>query len=83
MTDSRPRARELGIRIGPFSTGPHNAITDVHGVRVGHVTLMEGDNVRTGVTAILPHPGNVFREKVNAAMVVGNGFGKLIGAFVH
>ncbi len=75
----RPRARELGMTIGVFSTGPHNAITDVPGVRVGQVTVREGEDVRTGVTAILPHAGNVFREKVPAAVVVGNGFGKLLG----
>lgn len=76
---SRPRARELGIEPGVFSPGPLNAITDVSGVRIGHFTLIEGDSVRTGVTAILPHPGNLFQQKVPAAMMVGNGFGKLIG----
>jgi D-aminopeptidase len=75
----RPRARELGMEIGIFATGTHNAITDVAGVRVGQVTVWEGDDVRTGVTAILPHPGNLFREKVPGALVVGNGFGKLLG----
>lgn len=79
QTPTRPRARDLGLHPGKFPPGPLNAITDVPGVRVGQVTLIEGDNVRTGVTAILPHPGNVFRDKVNAAMVVGNGFGKLVG----
>lgn len=77
--EARLRLRELGIEIGIFRTGPHNAITDVDGVRVGHVTLIEGDAVRTGVTAILPHAGNLFREKVPAAIYVGNGFGKLVG----
>jgi D-aminopeptidase len=75
----RPRARELGMEIGIFSTGTHNAITDVAGVRVGHSTVWEGDDIRTGVTAILPHSGNIFREKVPGAVVVGNGFGKLLG----
>jgi D-aminopeptidase len=65
--------------IGVLSPGPLNAITDVEGVRVGHRTLVEGDSVRTGVTAILPHGGNIFREKVPAAIDVGNGFGKLVG----
>ena len=75
----RPRVRELGIQVGVFPTGTHNAITDVEGVRVGQVTIWEGEGVRTGVTAILPHGGNIFREKVPAAVVVGNGFGKLLG----
>jgi len=75
----RPRARELGIEVGIFSPGRNNAITDIDGVRVGQVTVMEGQDVRTGVTAILPHPGNIFREKVPGAVVVGNGFGKLLG----
>ena len=71
----RPRARELGIAPGVFQPGPLNAITDVPGVRVGHFTLINGDDIRTGATAIVPHPGNVFQEKVPAAIVVGNGFG--------
>lgn len=75
-----PRARDLGISPGILPTGPLNAITDVEGVRVGHVTIVEGDEVRTGVTAILPHPGNVFQDKVPAAIAVGNGFGKLAGS---
>ena len=75
----RPRARDLGIQVGIFEIGALNAITDVPGVRVGQTTVREGDSIRTGVTAILPHPGNVFREKVPAAVVVGNGFGKLVG----
>jgi D-aminopeptidase len=74
------RARELGLAPGVFPTGPLNAITDVAGVRVGHTTVAEGDSVRTGITAILPHGGNVFRERVPAALHVGNGFGKLLGA---
>lgn len=79
QSTERPRARELGIQVGIFSPGPHNAITDVAGVRVGHATVWEGDNIRTGVTAILPHPGNTFRDKVPGAVAVGNGFGKLLG----
>jgi D-aminopeptidase len=75
----RPRARELGIRIGILPPGAANAVTDVGGVRVGHTTLVEGDDVRTGVTVIVPHGGNVFREKVPAAVFVANGFGKLTG----
>jgi len=75
----RPRARDLGIQIGIFQPGPHNAITDVQGVRVGHTTVVEGDAIRTGVTAILPHEGDLFRSRVPAALHVGNGFGKLVG----
>jgi D-aminopeptidase len=77
---SRPRARELGITVGILPPGPLNAITDVQGVMVGHTTLVRGDNVRTGVTAILPHAGNLFQEKVPGAVFVGNGFGKLAGS---
>ena len=79
-TQNRPRARDLGITVGILPTGPLNAITDVDGVLVGHTTLIRGDNVRTGVTAILPHSGNLFREKVPGAVFVGNGFGKLAGS---
>ncbi len=75
----RPRAREAGIIIGQLPTGPANAITDVPGVRVGQITVVQGDTVRTGVTAILPHDGNVFNSRVPAAIEVGNGFGKLLG----
>jgi D-aminopeptidase len=75
----RPRVREFGIKTGVLETGPLNAITDVAGVAVGHVTLIEGTDVRTGVTAILPHGGNIFQEKVPAAIFVANGFGKLTG----
>jgi D-aminopeptidase len=75
----RKRVRELGIAPGILPVGKWNAISDVRGVRVGHVTLNEGEDIRTGVTAILPHDGNLFQEKVPAAIVVGNGFGKLIG----
>ncbi|RUL85705.1 DmpA family aminopeptidase [Tautonia sociabilis] len=76
----RPRARDLGIRPGVFPTGPMNAITDVPGVRVGQETIIEGQDVRTGVTAILSHGGNLFREKVPGAVFVGNAFGKLAGS---
>jgi len=75
----RLRARDLGIHPGPFPPGKWNAITDVRSVRVGHTTRIEGENVRTGVTAVLPPPDNIFDQKLAAAMVVGNGFGKLIG----
>ena len=76
----RPRARDLGIAPGAGTPGALNAITDIAGVRVGHVTLNTGDRVRTGVTAILPHAGNLFREKVPGAVFVGNAFGKLAGS---
>ena len=76
----RPRARDLGIEPGAGKPGPLNAITDVAGVRVGHTTVSSGENVRTGVTAILPHEGNLFREKVAGAVFVGNAFGKLAGS---
>src|SRR6056297_2465147 len=75
----RERIRDLGINPGILPTGEWNAITDVDGVMVGHKTLIEGDNIRTGVTAILPHGGNLFRERVPAAVYVGNGFGKALG----
>ena len=77
---NRSRARELGVKVGILAPGPLNAITDVNGVLVGHTTVIRGDNVRTGVTAILPHGGNLFREKVPGAVFVGNGFGKLAGS---
>ena len=73
------RARDYGITIGILNTGKNNAITDVPGVKVGHVTLIKGDSVNTGVTAILPHSGNIFQNKVPAAIYIGNGFGKLTG----
>jgi D-aminopeptidase len=76
----KARARDLGIIVGTLPTGPLNAITDVAGVRVGHATLNQGANVRTGVTAILPHSGNLFREKVPGAVFIGNAFGKLVGS---
>lgn len=77
--ESRPRAREVGVAPGILPPGPLNAITDVPGVRVGQVTVREGDSIRTGVTAVLPHGGNLYRDKVPAALHVGNGFGKLMG----
>ena len=76
----RPRARDLGLAPGVYPPGPLNAITDVAGVRVGHVTLIEGDDVRTGVTAIVPAEGNLFQDKVPGAVFVGNAFGKLAGS---
>src|SRR5690348_9571082 len=79
-TENRPRARDLGITVGILPTGTLNAITDVNGVLVGHTTVIRGDNIRTGVTAILPHGDNLFREKVPGAVFVGNGFGKLAGS---
>ena len=78
--DPRVRARALGIAPGIFATGANNAITDVAGVRVGHVSVREGERVRTGVTAILPHEGNAYLSRVPAAIHVGNGFGKLAGS---
>lgn len=75
----RQSPREMGVVVGVLPTGPLNAITDVAGVRVGQVTITSGDSVNTGVTAILPHGENIFRRKVPAAVVVGNGFGKLVG----
>jgi D-aminopeptidase len=77
---ARPRARDIGLTVGTIPTGLLNAITDVAGVRVGHTTIARGDSINTGVTAILAHGGNLFREKVPAAIVVGNGFGKLAGS---
>jgi D-aminopeptidase len=77
--NKRMRAREAGVEIGILKPGQNNAITDVAGVRVGQVTLIAGDSIRTGVTAIIPQPGNLFRNKLPAAIYVGNGFGKLIG----
>lgn len=77
---ARRRARDLGLRLGVLPVGPLNAITDVRGVRVGHVTVIDGADIRTGATAILPHGGNLFQDKVPAGLAVGNGFGKLAGA---
>src|ERR1041384_8299135 len=76
----RPRAREAGVIVGVPPTGPLNAITDVAGVAIGHSTIVKGNNIRTGVTAILPHGGNLFREKVPGAVFIGNAFGKLAGS---
>ena len=80
FAQSRPRSRDLGIAPGVLQPGPLNAITDVGGVKVGHTTLVEGDRVRTGVTAVLPHDGNLFQQKVAGAVFVGNAFGKLAGS---
>ena len=80
MNGPRKRARGLGIAPGILPVGKWNAITDVAGVKVGHVTLIEGENIRTGVTAVLPHGGNIFQDKVPAGIAVGNGFGKLMGS---
>ena len=80
LPEPRPRARELGLAPGVFPPGPLDAITDVAGVRVGQVTLVEGETVRTGVTAVLPHGGNLFQDKVPGAVFVGNAFGKLAGS---
>jgi D-aminopeptidase len=77
---ARPRARDLGLAPGVFEPGPLDAITDVAGVRVGQVTLVAGERVRTGVSAVLPHGGNLFQEKVPGAVFVGNAFGKLAGS---
>jgi D-aminopeptidase len=77
--EERPRARDIGLVVGTFRTGPLNAITDVAGVRVGHATLIAGDDIRTGVTAIIPAPGNLYTHPVPAWIHVGNGYGKLIG----
>src|SRR6185369_6676882 len=77
---ARPGTKELGIKVGILPRGPNNSITDVAGVMVGHKTIIKGDDVRTGVTAILPHAGNIFQEKVPGAVFVGNGFGKLVGS---
>ncbi len=76
----RPRARELGIIVGTLPTGKFNAITDVDGVKVGHTTVRRGEKIRTGVTAILPHGGNLFRDKVAGAVFIGNAFGKTVGS---
>jgi D-aminopeptidase len=76
----RPRSRDIGLSVGVLPPGPLDAITDVSGVRVGHATLIKGVDVRTGVTAVVPHAGNLFQEKVPGAVFVGNGFGKLAGS---
>lgn len=79
LCQQRPRVREFGIKPGILKPGALNAITDVKGVKVGHVTLIKGKNIRTGVTAVLPHGGNIYLEKVPAAIYVANGYGKLTG----
>jgi D-aminopeptidase len=79
-TGERPRARDLGLAPGVFHPGAANAITDVAGVAVGHMTLVEGDRIRTGVTAVVPHAGNVFADKVPGGVFIGNAFGKLAGS---
>ncbi len=80
ISNTRPRCSDLRLKVGVLPTGPLDAITDVAGVEVGHTTIIRGDDVRTGVTAILPHPGNLFRERVPGAIFVGNAFGKLAGS---
>jgi len=80
LPNKRPRVRDAGVKIGILPTGALNSITDVTGVTVGHTTIIRGDNVRTGVTAVVPHGGNLFQEKVPGAVFVGNGFGKLMGS---
>jgi D-aminopeptidase len=80
VAPARPRARDIGLVVGTLPPGPLNAITDVAGVKVGHTSVIRGENVRTGVTVILPHERNLFREKVTGAVFVGNGFGKLMGS---
>src|SRR5215470_10461242 len=77
---TRPRARDLGIVVGVLPIGSLNAITDIPGVAVGQKTIIQGDSIRTGLTAILPHTGNLFRDKVPGAVFVGNAFGKLAGS---
>ena len=79
MNSQQKRLRDHGVEIGVLKTGENNAITDVEGVTVGHETIIEGDHIRTGVTAVIPHQGNVFQQKVPAAIYIGNGFGKLAG----
>jgi D-aminopeptidase len=79
-SNPRPRVSDLGLKVGVLPAGPFDAITDVAGVEVGHTTIIRGENIRTGVTAILPHSSNLFREKVPGAVFVGNAFGKLAGS---
>ncbi|HSM29857.1 MAG TPA: P1 family peptidase, partial [Woeseiaceae bacterium] len=78
-SDERPRARDIGLFVGTFQPGPLNAITDVEHVRVGHATRIDGNDIRTGVTAIIPGPGTLYTQPVPARIHVGNGYGKLIG----
>src|SRR5438270_13143330 len=77
--EARPRARDAGVTLGVLPPGPLNAITDVAGVRVGHTTVVRGETIRTGVTAVLPHGGKLFQQKVPGAVFVGNGFGMILG----
>ena len=79
QSESRPRAREAGVVVGVFQTGELNAITDVEGVRAGHITLIEGDDIRTGVTAIIPALGNLYTHPIPAWVHTGNGYGKMVG----
>ncbi len=79
-SDTRPRVSDLGLKVGVLPSGPLNSITDVAGVEVGQTTIIRAENIRTGITAVLPHSGNLYREKVPGAVVVGNGFGKLAGS---
>src|SRR5437660_9449135 len=78
--NARPRASDIGLKVGILPTGPLDAITDVAGVQVGQTTVIRGDNIRTGLTAVLPHSGNLYREKVPGAIFASNGFGKLAGS---
>ena len=78
--NQRPRSSDLDIKFGVLPAGPLDAITDVAGIEVGQTTIIRGDTIRTGVTAVLPHSGNLYREKVPGAIFVGNGFGKLAGS---
>jgi D-aminopeptidase len=80
QTETRPRIRDLGVQVGVLPPGPLNAITDVAGVKVGQTTLIRGDNIRTGVTAIVPHGGNLYKERVPGAIFLGNAYGKLAGS---
>jgi len=77
--EDRPRARDIGLIVGTFEPGPLNAITDVSGVKVGHATVIEGDDIRTGVTAIIPAPGNLYTNPIPAWIHVANGYGKMVG----
>src|ERR1700683_5047559 len=80
QTETRPRARDLGVKVGVLPPGPLNAITDVAGVKVGQTTLIRGDNIRTGVTAILPHGGNLYKQRVPGVVFLGSAYGKLAGS---
>ena len=80
QAQEQKRARDYGIKIGLIPTGKLNSITDVEGLKIGHTTLIISDSIRTGVTAILPYEGNIFQQKIPAAIFVANGFGKLAGS---